>query len=60
MPKVWVALRRLSTGVWHARGQGPCNWAQWADELEDGDFFPEASQEFRDALRQIWETRCAV
>jgi hypothetical protein len=46
-----ITIRRLSTGWWHIRGHGPCNWAQpprWpctAEELRQH-AFPEASEEF--------------
>lgn len=23
-----TSVRRLSSGYWHIRGEGPCNWAQ--------------------------------
>ncbi len=48
-----VGIRLLSTGYFHARGVGPCEWAQWpvGEELADEHFFPEASGAFRRELR---------
>lgn len=48
-----IKVERLSTGYLRAQGVGPCNWAQWPEtrDLEDGDFFPEASDNFRRNLR---------
>ena len=46
-----IRLKQLSTGHWHIRGDGPCNWAQvpnWpttADELRKH-AFPGASTQF--------------
>ena len=42
-----LIVKRLSSGVWHVRGRGICNWAQgyeWPPEP-----FCEASEEF------MWE-----
>jgi len=54
-----VEIRRLSSGYWHARGHGPCNWAQWpvGVPLTDEHFFPEASRAFRAALERRSTTR---
>lgn len=47
-----IEVRRLDSGHYHLRGDGPCNWAQVAKwpcslaDLEEGTF-PEAGQEFR-------------
>ena len=51
MPDKQVDIRKLSTGYYHVRGDGPCNWAQlphWpADEQTIRAYaFPEASEEF--------------
>lgn len=46
-----IVVKRLSTGYYHVRGQGPCEWAQperWPateDEIRSS-AFPEASEEF--------------
>lgn len=47
-----IVIRELTTGYWHARGNGPCNWAQWptGTVLTDDAFFPEAGLVFRAAL----------
>lgn len=52
-----ISVKRLESGYWHIRGQGPCNWAQpprWpcsADTLREH-AFSEASEGFiRSALR---------
>lgn len=47
-----VVLLLLETGYYHARGVGPCNWAQWpaGEPVRDEHFFPEASPGFRQAL----------
>jgi hypothetical protein len=47
--------RRLSSGYWHLRSEGPCNWAQpprWpCDEKTLREHaFPEASESFLRAL----------
>jgi hypothetical protein len=49
-----ISIKRLTTGYWHARGNGPCEWAQWpvGERLTDDAFFPEASVGFRRALRR--------
>lgn len=57
-----VEVRRLSSGYWHIRGNGPCEWAQvptWpCDEttLRAG-AFPEASEVFIRATLEVrpWE-----
>lgn len=46
-----ITTRRLESGYWHVRGQGPCNWSQpphWpCDEATlRKHAFPEASEEF--------------
>lgn len=51
-----VTVKRLSSGYYHLRGVGPCNWAQpqaWPcaeSDLEDA-FFGEAGEPFRRAVR---------
>lgn len=55
-----LEVKQLSSGYWHIRGEGPCNFAQvaaWpcgADVLE-ASFFPEAGQEFRREVRWLLE-----
>ena len=48
-----ITIKLLPTGVYHARGIGPCNWAQWPrlESLRDEHFFTEACQSFR---RELW------
>lgn len=48
-----ITIVELSTGYLRAQGNGPCNWAQWLKGavLRDDDFFPEAGDDFRRALR---------
>jgi hypothetical protein len=52
-----IRVQRLSSGYYHVRGRGPCNWAQppwWpCDEKTLRDHaFPGASEEFiRSAVR---------
>ena len=46
-----VSVRRLSSGYWHLRGQGPCSWAQppsWpcSERVLREHAFGEASEEF--------------
>ena len=60
MPAKWkLSAKRLVSGYWHIRGDGPCNWAQppeWpCDEPTlRAHAFPEASEKFiRAALREI-------
>lgn len=52
-----ITIYRLSSGYYHARGRGPCEWAQWPDDRlpEDGEFFPKASEDFRRTLRSLLE-----
>ena len=56
-----ITAERLSTGWWHIRGQGPCNWAQpptWpCDEATLREHaFPEASESFiREVMGQAGE-----
>ena len=47
-----LTIKKLTSGYWHIRGEGPCNWAQppcWpcSDETLEASFFPEAGEEFR-------------
>ena len=54
------SIKQLSSGYWHIRGYGPYEWAQpvsWpctSEELERS-FFPEASRDFRVAVRKAME-----
>lgn len=46
-----ITIRRLSSGYWHIRGHGPCNWSQpdhWPCSIETLRIyaFPQASEEF--------------
>ena len=46
-----ITVRKLSSGWWHIRGEGPCNWAQppcWPCTAETlrAHAFPEASERF--------------
>lgn len=52
-----LTVKRLSSGYWHVRGQGPCNWTQvphWPASESDirAHAHPEASEQFiRQAAR---------
>ena len=52
-----ITINRLSSGYWHIRGTGPCEWAQTAVlpttfEAVRAAAFPEASDKFcREAAR---------
>jgi hypothetical protein len=53
-----LVTKLLESGAWHIRAAGPCNWAQPAtwpcDDAElERSTFPEASAEFRAALRRM-------
>lgn len=46
-----VIVKRLASGWWHIRGNGPCNWAQppiWPcdEETLRAHAFPQASEKF--------------
>jgi hypothetical protein len=46
-----IEVKRLSSGYFYIRGDGPCNWAQpptWpcSEETLRAHAFPEASEEF--------------
>ena len=51
-----ITAKRLESGYWHLRGEGPCNWAQppnWpcSEAVLRASAFNEASEDFiRDAL----------
>ena len=51
-----IEAKRLASGYWHIRGEGPCNWAQppdWpcSEEVLRASAFNEASGDFiRSAL----------
>lgn len=54
-----IVIKRLSSGYWHIRGVGPCNWAQ-AERLPEtldtmrASAFPEASETFiREAVAAV-------
>lgn len=49
-----LIIKHLESGYIHARGYGVCNWAQWPGDRPptDDDFFPEAGEEFRAAVRK--------
>jgi hypothetical protein len=46
-----IQIKLLPSGYYHARGEGPCNWAQWPayESLRAEHFFPQASAGFRRA-----------
>ena len=54
-----IEIRRLSSGYYHLRGRGPCNWTQptvWpcTEETLRSSAFPQASEAFlRACLRQV-------
>ena len=52
-----IKITRLSSGYWHARGDGVHDYAQWAGPLESGprsgDYHPEASHDFLRGLRDL-------
>lgn len=50
-----IVVTSLPSKYWHARGDGPCNWAQWpmGEALRDEHFFPEAGKRFRVELREF-------
>ena len=46
-----MLIRKLESGYWHLRGDGPCEWAQppsWpcSEETLRAHAFPEASEKF--------------
>ena len=46
-----TSIDRMSSGYWHIRGRGPCNWCQppefpCSEEIIREHSFPEASEEF--------------
>lgn len=47
-----IVIHELPSGFLHARGGGPCEWAQWprGEELRDEHFCAQASERFRVAL----------
>jgi len=61
MTNKMVTIRRLSSGYYHVRGSGPCEWAQpphWpcSEAVLREHAFPEASERFiRTALRSTEE-----
>lgn len=51
--KTLLVVKQLSSGYWHIRGRGPCEWAQglnWPDSLPEP--FSEASDQFQFAVRR--------
>lgn len=54
-----ITVRKLTSGYWHIRGRGPCNWAQpphWpcTEQVLRSHAFPESSEVFiRDCLREL-------
>ena len=57
-----VSIRRLSTGYWHIRGKGPCEWTQppeWpcAEKLIRDSAFPQASEQFLRAVVRLANAR---
>jgi len=58
-----ITIQLLDTGYFRAQGSGPCEWAQWPKHrfwVKDEEFFPEASDKFREQLRkrlkELYET----
>ena len=52
-----IRFKKLGSGYWHIRGEGVCNWCQvpsWpcTDEELEQSWFPEASMQFRNSIRQ--------
>lgn len=46
-----ISVKKLESGYYHIRGEGPCNWAQpnaWpcSEEMLRRSAFPEASEAF--------------
>lgn len=58
-----ITVKQLSSGWWHIRGEGPCNWAQpphWPcdEETLRAHTFGEAGERFvQAALRASEETK---
>ena len=54
-----ITIKLLSSAYYRAQGNGPCEWAQWEKgrRLRDSDFFPEASNKFRNQLLRQLEGR---
>lgn len=50
-----IKISELPSGYLHARGRGPCEWAQWPrwERVCDASFFDQASTKFRDALIRL-------
>ena len=53
-----ITVTRLSSGYWHIRGTGPCNWAQpWHWPCDEATLreaaFPEACDEFIYAVMKV-------
>ena len=53
-----ISIKRLESGYWHIRGNGPCNWTQppfWpCTSIEIRECaFPEASEEFLKLVENI-------
>ena len=57
-----IEIKRLTTGYLRAQGTGPCEWAQWpeGESPRDVHFFPEASDSFRNELREKLEREAGV
>lgn len=53
-----ISITRLSSGYWHIRGRGPCNWTQpqtWPagdDEIRSA-AFPQASPDFLSRVMRL-------
>lgn len=50
-----IEIKELESGYLFARGNGPCEYAQWPKGYfpKHEDFFPQASEKFRLELLQI-------
>ena len=58
-----IKISKLSSGYWHIRGDGPCNWAQpphWPCSMDEvrANAFPEACEQFFQAVEDILESEC--
>lgn len=59
-----ISAKRLASGYWHIRGDGPCNWAQpptWpcSESVLREHAFPEASEAFIRAAQGVRAVRHA-
>lgn len=57
-----IKVKRLSSGWWHLRGNGPCNWAQppyWpcSEDVLRASAFAQASESFIRAAMKLQEAK---